>query len=277
MDRHDQELEQAFDRQAAQFENAPVQTDPSALSRLVAFAAFPAGARVLDAGCGPGLVAEALLAAGLRVHGVDLSAEMVRRARQRCAPFRDRASFEQGLALVALGRRRLRRSHLAPRPPSPRRPARLREEAGRAGAAGRGGGGLRSHGRSGPGRGAVAPGGRALARPDACPQPHARRGGGSPGARGSRVHRADRGTLRTRLRRMVRPRHPGPAQGGGEGGGPGREGARLRSLATSGRRDHGPVLPGSRSWREGGGLKSPEDSRETLRDRHRSARSPPPS
>ena len=99
MDRHDRELEQAFDHQAAQFERAPVQSDPAALSRLVAFAAFPPDARVLDAGCGPGLVAEALLTAGLRVHGVDLSAEMVRRARQRCARFGDRATFEQGSAL----------------------------------------------------------------------------------------------------------------------------------------------------------------------------------
>jgi SAM-dependent methyltransferase len=99
MDRHDHELEQAFDRQAAQFERAPVQTDPTALSRLVAFAAFPPDSRVLDAGCGPGLVAEALLTAGLRVHGVDLSSEMVRRARQRCFRFGDRASFEQGSLL----------------------------------------------------------------------------------------------------------------------------------------------------------------------------------
>jgi SAM-dependent methyltransferase len=99
MDRHDRELEQAFDRQAAQFERAPVQTDPSALSRLVVFAGFAADARVLDAGCGPGLVAEALLAAGQRVHGVDLSAEMVSRARQRCARFGDRARFEQGSLL----------------------------------------------------------------------------------------------------------------------------------------------------------------------------------
>lgn len=98
-ERHDRDLEQAFDHQAAKFERAPVQSDPQALARLVAFAGFPAGARVLDAGCGPGLVAEALLAAGLRVHGVDLSAEMVRRAGQRCARFGDRASFEQGSAM----------------------------------------------------------------------------------------------------------------------------------------------------------------------------------
>jgi SAM-dependent methyltransferase len=95
---HDRDLAEAFDAQAARFERAPVQSDPAALARLVAFAALPAGALVLDAGCGPGLVAEAFLAAGHRVHGVDLSPEMVRRARARCARFGDRASFEEGSA-----------------------------------------------------------------------------------------------------------------------------------------------------------------------------------
>ncbi|TMB20516.1 MAG: methyltransferase domain-containing protein, partial [Deltaproteobacteria bacterium] len=87
---HDAELAKAFDAQAARFERSPVQSDPSALARLVAFAALPPDSLVLDAGCGPGLVSEALLGAGHRVHGVDLSAEMVRRARERCARFGER-------------------------------------------------------------------------------------------------------------------------------------------------------------------------------------------
>ena len=94
--RHDEELRAAFDGQAERFERAPVQSDPALLARLVAFAALPAGAKVLDAGCGPGLVSEALLAAGHEVHGVDLSGEMIRRARSRCASFGMRARFEQG-------------------------------------------------------------------------------------------------------------------------------------------------------------------------------------
>ena len=93
---HDAELAKAFDAQAARFERSPVQSDPSALARLVAFAALPPDSLVLDAGCGPGLVSEALLGAGHRVHGVDLSAEMVRRARERCARFGERARFEEG-------------------------------------------------------------------------------------------------------------------------------------------------------------------------------------
>ncbi|HTO96256.1 MAG TPA: class I SAM-dependent methyltransferase [Myxococcales bacterium] len=95
-DDHDRELQRAFDGQAARFEAAPVQSDPAALARLVAFARLPPGARVIDGGCGPGLVAEAFLEAGHSVHGVDLSPEMLVRARQRCARFGARASFQQG-------------------------------------------------------------------------------------------------------------------------------------------------------------------------------------
>jgi 2-polyprenyl-3-methyl-5-hydroxy-6-metoxy-1,4-benzoquinol methylase len=95
MSNHDHALAAAFDKRAAQFEKAPVQTDPDLLACLIQAADFPAGGRILDAGCGPGLVAEALLQAGYRVVGVDLSAEMIIRARQRCAPYGERASFEQ--------------------------------------------------------------------------------------------------------------------------------------------------------------------------------------
>jgi 2-polyprenyl-3-methyl-5-hydroxy-6-metoxy-1,4-benzoquinol methylase len=94
--RHDEELRVAFDGQAAAFERSAVHTDAAALARLVAFAALPPGSRVLDAGCGPGLVSEAFLAAGHAVHGVDLSGEMIARARARCARFGDRGRFEQG-------------------------------------------------------------------------------------------------------------------------------------------------------------------------------------
>ncbi len=90
----------AFDRQAARFERAPVQSNPEALARLVGFTRLAPGSALLDAGCGPGLVAEAFLAAGHRVHGVDLSAEMVRRARERCARFGERARFEEGSVLA---------------------------------------------------------------------------------------------------------------------------------------------------------------------------------
>jgi 2-polyprenyl-3-methyl-5-hydroxy-6-metoxy-1,4-benzoquinol methylase len=90
---HDGALARAFDSQAPKFERAPVQSDPVALERLVHEASLPTGGVVLDAGCGPGLVSAALLHAGFRVVGVDLSREMIERARKRCAAFDDRAAF----------------------------------------------------------------------------------------------------------------------------------------------------------------------------------------
>ena len=74
MNDHDQDLSRAFDSQAPKFERAPVQSDPVAIERLVREAGLPPGGLVLDAGCGPGLVAAALLEAGFRLVGVDLSA-----------------------------------------------------------------------------------------------------------------------------------------------------------------------------------------------------------
>jgi SAM-dependent methyltransferase len=91
---HDRDLAAAFDAQAARFERAAAMTDAAALRRLVAFADLAPGARVLDGGCGPGLVAEAFLEAGHEVLGVDLSAEMIARARARCERFGARARFE---------------------------------------------------------------------------------------------------------------------------------------------------------------------------------------
>lgn len=96
---HDDQLAAAFDGQAVLFERSPIQSDPAALERLVAFANLPDNTLVLDAGCGPGLVAEAFLTAGCRVHGVDLSEQMVERARRRCARFGDRARFTLGSSL----------------------------------------------------------------------------------------------------------------------------------------------------------------------------------
>jgi len=91
---HEQALATAFDAQAALFEQAPMKSDPTALARLIETADLPPRASVIDVGCGPGLVAEALLEAGHRVLGIDLSAKMIARARRRTARFGDRARFE---------------------------------------------------------------------------------------------------------------------------------------------------------------------------------------
>ncbi len=93
---HDQQLAHGFDAQAAKFERAPVQSDPAAIERLVRAVGLPPGALVLDSGCGPGLVSSGLLASGHVVVGIDLSTEMIERARTRCAAHGERARFFRG-------------------------------------------------------------------------------------------------------------------------------------------------------------------------------------
>jgi SAM-dependent methyltransferase len=89
-----------FSAEAAAFARSPLHRDPARLARLVAFARPAPGERALDVACGPGLVATALAAEGLRVTGVDLTLEMLRQfppsgAARVCAaaerlPFADR-------------------------------------------------------------------------------------------------------------------------------------------------------------------------------------------
>lgn len=54
--------------------------------------------RILELGCGPAVMTPDLLAMGLEVHGVDISPEMLRRARQRMAghPLENRCRFALG-------------------------------------------------------------------------------------------------------------------------------------------------------------------------------------
>src|SRR5262249_30698853 len=91
---HDRDLAAAFDDQAPRFELSPISTDHETLDRLVQFANLLPDSLVVDASCGPSLVATAFLTASHRVRGYDLSAEMVARARTRNIAFGDRAVFE---------------------------------------------------------------------------------------------------------------------------------------------------------------------------------------
>jgi SAM-dependent methyltransferase len=102
MAEHEKDVAEAFDRRAEAFQTRPVQSDPVLLAWLLQAADLPPGSLVLDAGCGPGLVSEALLAAGHRVVGVDLSAGMIERARARCGRFGNRATFHQQSIAEAL-------------------------------------------------------------------------------------------------------------------------------------------------------------------------------
>jgi ubiquinone/menaquinone biosynthesis C-methylase UbiE len=54
--------------------------------------------RILEVGCGPGIMAPTLAGMGLEVHGVDVSEEMLRRARQRMRghPLESRCRFSFG-------------------------------------------------------------------------------------------------------------------------------------------------------------------------------------
>jgi SAM-dependent methyltransferase len=60
------------------------------LSRL------PPGSRILDLGCGTGLLTELLAADGFKVMGVDRSPRMLRIARERCAHWGSRVTFYEG-------------------------------------------------------------------------------------------------------------------------------------------------------------------------------------
>lgn len=74
-------------------------TDPAAVVALLGPLGLPAGARVLDLGCGPGIVAVALARQlGMTVTGVDAYPPFVDRARLRAeaAGVADRCGFEAG-------------------------------------------------------------------------------------------------------------------------------------------------------------------------------------
>jgi 2-polyprenyl-3-methyl-5-hydroxy-6-metoxy-1,4-benzoquinol methylase len=58
------------------------------------FASLPKGGIIADAPCGTGRLAEPLLAAGYRVHGLDISDEMLDVARRRLRGFTDRFTCE---------------------------------------------------------------------------------------------------------------------------------------------------------------------------------------
>lgn len=60
------------------------------------FAALPMNAIIADVPCGTGRLAEPLLLSGFRVHGLDISNEMLEVARQRLRSFDDRFTTEVG-------------------------------------------------------------------------------------------------------------------------------------------------------------------------------------
>jgi len=74
------EIVDGFSRQARAFAQSPLQRDEARLRRLVEYLGPIPGERGLDVACGPGIVANALAARGVRMVGADLTQEMLRHA-----------------------------------------------------------------------------------------------------------------------------------------------------------------------------------------------------
>jgi SAM-dependent methyltransferase len=68
----------------------------TAAPHLVRFAGIRAGARVLDVACGTGVVGLTAARAGAMVQGVDLTPELVQRAKENAALMRLEATFQEG-------------------------------------------------------------------------------------------------------------------------------------------------------------------------------------
>lgn len=89
----DQETIALYDARATDYD-ATVTKDVASDSLRAFFTAMPAGARVLDLGCGPGSASLFMMRAGIKVDPVDASAGMVRAAESRGLPARQ-ATFDE--------------------------------------------------------------------------------------------------------------------------------------------------------------------------------------
>ena len=81
-DEHHSTAVSAFRRQAGAFARSPLHRSAERLRRLFDFMEPHPGERVLDVGCGPGIVTSALATRGLEAHGIDLTDAMIREALQ---------------------------------------------------------------------------------------------------------------------------------------------------------------------------------------------------
>ena len=90
----DSETIAVYDAQADEY--ARLTKSEARDKQLLAFiAALPKGARVLDLGCGPGITAAAMAAAGLKVDATDASVEMVAMAASKTGVTAWQATFDQ--------------------------------------------------------------------------------------------------------------------------------------------------------------------------------------
>lgn len=95
---HLERLKAEFARQADRFASASATTGEDVTQRFVEALGADPGI-VLDVACGPGIVSAALAARAREVVGLDVTPEMLARARQRCAEAGVRnATFREGSA-----------------------------------------------------------------------------------------------------------------------------------------------------------------------------------
>jgi ubiquinone/menaquinone biosynthesis C-methylase UbiE len=78
-------VKQEFTRQADRFASSTAVTDVQLTQRFVDAIGADAGGVILDVACGPGIVSAALAARAREVVGLDITPEMLNKARQRCA------------------------------------------------------------------------------------------------------------------------------------------------------------------------------------------------
>ncbi len=81
---HQRQIKEEFSRQANTFSDAAALTDSGVVDRIRSATGLGIKLRVLDVGCGPGIVTEALAGDGHEIVALDLTPEMVRMARKRC-------------------------------------------------------------------------------------------------------------------------------------------------------------------------------------------------
>ena len=92
-------VREEFARQADSLAVAPAFTDAEVLEKIRAATGPTTTMRILDLGCGPGIVSAALAAQAKEVVAFDLTPEMLEKARQRCKEARvSNLRFELGRA-----------------------------------------------------------------------------------------------------------------------------------------------------------------------------------
>ena len=83
--KHEERIQKEFGRQAVAMSESPVFNNRQALDRLVHACELSRRMRVLDVGCGPGIVSAELARQAGQVIGIDITPEMLDQARRRCA------------------------------------------------------------------------------------------------------------------------------------------------------------------------------------------------